>query len=724
MACPLQKLRLSPARSAAALVLFVSHLAAAQVHKSTEARVELAPPSDKPHAGSVWRKVRGPLRGTGAARARKDGPLRAIEPARTQTGRLRVTVRLRAGAPDRAALASAGLAVERAPHGSTLIQGSVDPIDLPRVAGLPGVAWVGPLDVPIHRVGSITTEGDAGSRADVARQQGLDGSGVTVGVISDGIDGLAAAQASGDLGAVTVPPDSRCRRGSGDEGTALLEIVHDVAPGARLLFSGPGSSVDMIDSVRCLAAAGADVIVDDLSFLLEPYFEDGPVAEAVRSAVSLGVSYHAAAGNSADEFLETDFRPSPSTMLHDFNATVGGAVDNFDSLLVPPRAQVLCVLQWSDPFGASGNDYDLFMLDASLTIVSTGGDVQDGDDDPLEVTGVVNPTSIPQLANVAIQRVAGETRRFKLFCFDGVGAEYVTPEGSVFGHQALPEVVAVGAVDQAEPGRDQVQGFSSRGPVRILFPAAALRPKPDLVALDGVGISNAGGFPACPPSCRFFGTSAAAPHAAGVTALMLQRSAGLSPAAVLAALQAGARDIEAPGRDSLAGAGLLDAVASLALLAPATTSTLTPTTTSSSTSTTVANASCAGRCPDDGDECTAEACEQGVGCRSTTIGRAEGVVCLVDRLLGARSCRPDEISPRVRALIGRKALKAKAHAARSVGASPRRYALHVRRTLGLLRRLTRKIDAAITAGRLRGTCQTRVSAALARTLSLAENTTF
>jgi hypothetical protein len=61
---------------------------------------------------------------------------------------------------------------------------------------------------------------------------------VVVGVISDGIDHMADAQLSGDLPNVTVPSGG-CRRGSGDEGTALLEIVHDVAPGAQLLFAGP-----------------------------------------------------------------------------------------------------------------------------------------------------------------------------------------------------------------------------------------------------------------------------------------------------------------------------------------------------------------------------------------------------------------------------------------------------------------------------------------------------
>jgi hypothetical protein len=87
---------------------------------------------------------------------------------------------------------------------------------------------------------------------------------VVVGVISDGTDSVQDPQATDDLPAVEVPNDGRCQQGAGDRGTALLEIVHDVAPGARPLFSGPASSLEMVDAVQCLVDAGANVIVDDL----------------------------------------------------------------------------------------------------------------------------------------------------------------------------------------------------------------------------------------------------------------------------------------------------------------------------------------------------------------------------------------------------------------------------------------------------------------------------
>src|SRR5262245_19489476 len=196
-------------------------------------------------------------------------------------------------------LQQAGVRIERIDMARGRVQARVDPSALDTLAGFWWVRAIRSVDRAVVRSGGITTEGDAASRADALRTRGVDGTGVVVGVISDGIDSLAAAQATGDLRDVVVPNDTRCQRGAGDEGTALLEIVHDVAPGARLLFSGPSTSLDMVDAVQCLADAGANVIVDDLGFFGEQYFEDGPVADAVSAAVTAGVSYHSSAGNEA-----------------------------------------------------------------------------------------------------------------------------------------------------------------------------------------------------------------------------------------------------------------------------------------------------------------------------------------------------------------------------------------------------------------------------------------
>src|SRR5262245_39951280 len=127
-------------------------------------------------------------------------------------------------------LQQAGVWIEGIQIARGRVQARVDASALETLAGFSWVRAIRSVDPAVTRVGAVTTQGDAASRADLLRAQGLDGSGVTVGVISDGIDSLREAQTTNDLPDVVVPNDGRCQKGAGDEGTALLEIVHDVAP--------------------------------------------------------------------------------------------------------------------------------------------------------------------------------------------------------------------------------------------------------------------------------------------------------------------------------------------------------------------------------------------------------------------------------------------------------------------------------------------------------------
>ena len=536
-------------------------------------------------------------------------PLVAAAPMQhTADGRVRVYVRLESVEEDTLArLRGAGVEVERTDRAGSRVPALVDARQLRDLAALPSVLAVRPAERGRLRTGSVTSQGDAASRADLVRGLGYDGSGTVVGIISDGIDHAASAQATGDLPAVTVPAGASCHHGSGDEGTALLEIVHDLAPGAQLLFSeGATSSLVFIDSVHCLTAAGAGVIADDIGYFDEPFFADGPLALAVRAAVQAGVSYHSAAGNEALEHVEQPFRASANG-FHDF---LGGPVDQADDMTIPPGATLLCILQWNDPFGGSANDYDLGIFDASLTqLLAASTNTQNGTQDPLEVAAVTNTSGSAELVKVAIEKFSGADRVLEMFCFDGVAQQYVT-DGSIVGQPALPEVVAVGAIDVNDPGLNDVEPYSSLGPSQVYFPAPATRPKPDLAGFDGVTITNAGGFPACPPSCTFFGTSAAAPHSAAVAALLLSKNHSLTPAHIQDALRGGAVDIGPAGFDEAAGAGRLDALAAAALVC-------------------ATDAAC-----DDGDACTTDVCDRGA-CAHSPVACDDGNVCN-----GVESCDP------------------------------------------------------------------------------------
>jgi hypothetical protein len=229
---------------------------------------------------------------------------------------------------------------------------------------------------------------------------------VVVGVISGGIDSLANAQATGDLGAVTVPPGY-------DEGTAMLEIVHDLAPGASLLFSSDGNTpLEFINAVNCLKDAGADVIVDDVVFFNEPAFEDGPIAQTVREAVQAGVSYFTSAGKFAQVHVEQPYCAGPDA-LHDFDCGTGTVAFG---MIVPPGGQVVCVLQWNDQFGGSANDYDLLAVDTLGDLLAASLNLQDGTQDPFELLAWANPLPFSVEVFVGITLFNGEARLLDLFC--------------------------------------------------------------------------------------------------------------------------------------------------------------------------------------------------------------------------------------------------------------------------------------------------------------------
>jgi subtilisin family serine protease len=541
----------------------------------------------------------------------------------------------------RPVLTAAGLEIEIVNDRYGLVQGWIAEGAVPTLAELEIVTSVSPAWPAERRTGSVTSEGDRASQADLVRQLGYDGGGVTIGVISDGIDSLMASQVSGDLPNVTVPPDPRCRQGSGDEGTAMLEIVHDLAPGTRLLFSGPSTSLEMVDTIACLASA-ADVVVDDLGFLTEPFFEDGPVAQTAGAAVAAGVSYHSAAGNDQGRYLVDDYRAGPGN-FHDFDAGPGQAVLN--RAVIPAGGRLRCFLQWADPFGASSNDYDMFVVDTvTQQVLDSSENPQMGTEDPQEIVVVVNPSASPLVVGIAILKFAGVPRPLYLLCPD-TRLEDASSQFGIFGHPARPEVVAVAAIDALDPGLDDIEFFSSHGPSAIFFPSMVFRPKPDLAAFDGVATTLLPGGPFNP----FFGTSAAAPHAAAVAALLLSKNPNLTPAQVQSVLTSTAVDIAATGFDDVAGHGRIDALAAINAVSsptttlPAATTTTTTTTTTITTTTTTITTTTVPRCAtgtcDDANPCTDDTCDPAAGCQHVANAApcTDGAQCTVgDRCSGGQ----------------------------------------------------------------------------------------
>jgi subtilisin family serine protease len=447
-------------------------------------------------------------------------------------------------------LVSAGMRVEICNTELGVIQGWLPRNAVETVAALPFVRKVSHPSYPRLRAGSVMTEGDAILGSNLARALGATGGGIKIGAISDGVEHRSTSQATGDLPPTfTIDPTYP---GRGDEGTALLEIAHDVAPAAPLAFSGPSTSLGFIAGLNYLVnTAKCKVVFDAIGFYDEPYFEDGPVAQAVATQASK-VVYISACGNDAQTHYQatySDRNPGGSGWPNHFHQFAAG--DWAMRVQIPAGGQAAVFLQWSDPFGGSANDYDLFMYNDDLTsALAWSNGYQTGHEDPYEAFVYNNKTGATLEANLLVNRESGAARVLEIFTWGITYLEYITPGDSVFGHPSVPGVLSVGAIGAREPGNDHAESYSSRGPVTLYVPTYRQRGAPRVVAIDGVSVTGAGGF-----SKTFYGTSAAAAHAAGISALILSKNPAMTPAQVVRQLETTALDLGATGFDPIYGWG-------------------------------------------------------------------------------------------------------------------------------------------------------------------------
>jgi hypothetical protein len=223
-------------------------------------------------------------------------------------GEFKVKIRFASDKQDiLAALASGGFRAGSFHQSQGSTTGWISYADLEALAGIAGVKEVSFAIPPTTNSDPFISEGDAILNVDDLRNfKGVDGTGVKVGVISDGADNWQYIMSFGELPQTITIDQVRPGRVNTNEGTAMMEIIYDLAPGAELYFSGPTDSDEMQDSIEWLVSQGCDVIVDDLTFFDQQFFQDGPVAQTAEAAVdgmTIGqttydpVVYVTAAGN-------------------------------------------------------------------------------------------------------------------------------------------------------------------------------------------------------------------------------------------------------------------------------------------------------------------------------------------------------------------------------------------------------------------------------------------
>jgi Subtilase family len=533
---------------------------------------------------------------------------------------------------------------------------AVRPDELRQLSRVPRIVSVREVLTPITAAstcpsGKAVSEGltqlRAGEAPGEARKlfPGITGAGVRVGILSDSFNTAAESVEGGEVAtheeedvesgdlpgpanscegeqtAVDVledyEPASEEEPEPADEGRAMAQIVHDLAPEADISFATAFTGITgFAANVEALAAAGAKVIADDVTYFEEPFFQEGPVgAAATKVTEEDGVSYFSAAGNDnlveagtgndiasweAPQFRDSGgcpaaivaFEEEIGTPLHpthcmDFNP--GPAIDRTFGITVEAGETLMVDLQWAEPWEGVHTDLDAFLIGPEGSVVEASGEDNPADGRPFEFLSWENESGTPAQVQLVINRFSGGNPRLKFALLENGGGvastEYPRSSGgdivgpTIFGHSGGEDVTSVAAIPYFSTTAPEP--YSSRGPVTHYFgpvsggtPAAPLASpqilsKPDVTATDcGVTTFFAQFGPFLPKEAsawHFCGTSAATPHAAAVAALMRQEKKEASPEEIHKALVESATPIGAFGPCAV-GAGLVDAVGALELI--------------------------------------------------------------------------------------------------------------------------------------------------------------
>jgi hypothetical protein len=472
-------------------------------------------------------------------------------------GRVLVTARLPHGvAAALAGLRQAGARIVSTSAETQTATLAVAPSRLPEVGAVPGVSAVWQVRAPVAFTpegqcegGAAISEGLAQLQVDDARTAfELRGKGQTIGVLSDSFDSAEAdpTEAPEDVLSGDLPgPAGTCSEqqlpvdvlaegpaDGGDEGRAMLQIVHDLAPHASLAFATAFESEESFaENIEALArptsegGAGAGVIVDDVAWFEEPFFQDGPIAVAINNVTDDGATYLSAAGNDnlldsignriasweAPTFRNSGGCPAAVTggsQCMDFDPGAGS--DDTFGITVQPHKTLILDLQWAEPWNGVTTNLDAYLLSNSGTKVlakSTEANIS-GTQRPVEILGWVNTAASSQTVQLAINRRVGASPRLKFILLQNGGGvssvEYPKSSGedvvgpAVFGHAGAESAIAVAAVPYSDSSR--VERYSSRGPVTHLFgPVEGPGPALPLGVPDVIPKPNLPRLTAAPP---------------------------------------------------------------------------------------------------------------------------------------------------------------------------------------------------------------------------------
>jgi hypothetical protein len=386
-----------------------------------------------------------------------------------------------------------------------------------------------------------TSEGVSLTAADTFQNSGYKGSGTKIAIIDIGFIDYPAAQSNGDLPSTVYTHDYG---GGGVEsetnhGTAVAEIVYDMAPEAELHLMKIATDVQLGNAKNECKSLGIDIVNHSVAwFNSGPGDGTGSICDIADDAYDNGILWINSAGNAARKHWQGAFTDSNSNGRHEFD--VG---DESNTVTVSGSYDFDVCLRWNDRWNNSSEDYDLWILNDGGQIVAKSENRQNGSafSHPIEEITIVGPTAGGYHVVVVTHSITGghEIELFSLF----ENFEHIVTTGSICEPADSSKVLAVGAIFHNNWSDGPQEYFSSLGPTNDS------RTKPDSSGPDGVESYTYGS--------AFYGTSAASPHVAGAASLILCRNNTYTAAQLWQKLEQDAQDIGSPGKDNTYGSGKL-----------------------------------------------------------------------------------------------------------------------------------------------------------------------
>ena len=414
-------------------------------------------------------------------------------------------------------------------------------IPLAKLAALSrNLAGLEMIRLPFYPFEVVQSQGVGIMGASDMQALGSTGQGVKVAIIDLGFQNLTSAKNAGEVPANVITVDYT---GTGIEattphGTAVAEVVHDMAPDAQLYLLKIGTDVQLGIAKDYCKTNGIRVINHSVAWLNAAFYDGtGPICDIANNAYTNGILWVNAAGNYADTHYQATLTDTNSDTKHEFAGT-----DQALSFYASAGSRIEVLMNWN-AYPTTKEDYDLYLYKQDPDIYPAASAVASSTISqgpvarpPTEDLIYTAPSAGTYYLVVKKKATSDANLPFDLYFFSASSLQYKNKESSLAQPADASGVLAVGAVDLT----DNLRSYSSRGPTNDG------RTKPDVTATDGTSNSIYGSFN---------GTSCSSPHTAGAAALILSQNPTLTVQQLWTKLETNIVDLGSTGKDTLYGAG-------------------------------------------------------------------------------------------------------------------------------------------------------------------------